>query len=224
MDSRINKHFQFLNILKYRKQKQKLLIFLQLYLLNFQVYPKYNQQTNYYQEFWKTYLMNEMMISKINELSTDNQVLDSKLNELEVILKLQYTKFVQHLKKEYQKLICMKNKKKNRRTSNEIEKSQICPYVECSKLYGSEVSLNLHIKLKHNGGNKTERERLAVIFFIYIYAFKYFNNLAFNMHGLRIRKINTILKFEFSSWIFTSIFFIISVLQIYFIQVFQRII
>jgi len=56
----------------------------------------------------------------------------------------------------------MKNKKKNRRTAVEIQKSHICPYVECQKLYGSEVSLNLHIKLKHNGGNKTERERLAV--------------------------------------------------------------
>ena len=34
------------------------------------------------------------------------------------------------------------------------------------KLYGSDVSLNLHIKIKHNGGNKTERENLAVNFFI----------------------------------------------------------
>ena len=57
----------------------------------------------------------------------------------------------------------MKNKKKNRRMAVEIDKSHICPYSECNKLYGSEVSLNLHIKLKHNGGNKTERERLAVI-------------------------------------------------------------
>ena len=30
-------------------------------------------------------------------------------------------------------------------------------------MYGSDVSLNLHIKLKHNGGNKTEREKVAVI-------------------------------------------------------------
>lgn len=39
-----------------------------------------------------------------------------------------------------------------------------CPYEDCKKTYGSEVSLNLHIKLKHNGGNKTEREKLAVQF------------------------------------------------------------
>lgn len=56
----------------------------------------------------------------------------------------------------------MKNKKKNRRNASEIDKNHQCPYTECNKLYGSEVSLNLHIKLKHNGGNKTERERLAV--------------------------------------------------------------
>ena len=56
-------------------------------------------------------------------------------------------------------------KKKNRRTANEIEKSHICPYESCNKLYGSDVSLNLHIKLKHNGGNKTEREKLAVSYY-----------------------------------------------------------
>jgi transcription elongation factor Elf1 len=56
----------------------------------------------------------------------------------------------------------MKNKKKIRRTASEIDKNFTCPYGDCNKLYGSEVSLNLHIKLKHNGGNKTERERLAV--------------------------------------------------------------
>ena len=29
------------------------------------------------------------------------------------------------------------------------------------KNYGSDVSLNLHMKLKHNSGTKTERESLA---------------------------------------------------------------
>lgn len=28
-------------------------------------------------------------------------------------------------------------------------------------MYGSEGSLNLHIKIKHNGGTKTDREKLA---------------------------------------------------------------
>ena len=52
-------------------------------------------------------------------------------------------------------------KKHNRRTAKEIERSFICPYQSCQKVYGSEGSLNLHIKIKHNGGNKTDREKLA---------------------------------------------------------------
>lgn len=46
----------------------------------------------------------------------------------------------------------------------EIEKNFLCPYDKCHRIYGSDVSLNLHIKLKHNGGNKTDREKLAVLF------------------------------------------------------------
>lgn len=52
-------------------------------------------------------------------------------------------------------------KKHVRRTAKEIERSYVCPYQNCSKVYGSEGSLNLHIKIKHNGGNKTDREKLA---------------------------------------------------------------
>jgi hypothetical protein len=37
----------------------------------------------------------------------------------------------------------------------------VCPYEGCDKKYASEGSLNLHIKQKHNGGNKTDREKLA---------------------------------------------------------------
>lgn len=48
-----------------------------------------------------------------------------------------------------------KSKKKNRRLDTEIKKEYFCPYQNCFKAYGSGVSLNLHIKTKHNGGNKT---------------------------------------------------------------------
>jgi len=113
------------------------------------MYPRYSKDTNYYQEFWKTYLLNEMMITKIKEFTGENKILGSKINELE------------NLHKEYAKLISLKNRKKIRRMNKEIEKNHMCSYPDCNKLYGSEVSLNLHIKLKHNGGNKTEREKLA---------------------------------------------------------------
>ena len=53
-------------------------------------------------------------------------------------------------------------KKKKRRTAIQINREFRCPYYNCFKSYGSDVSLNLHIKLKHGGGNKTDREKLAV--------------------------------------------------------------
>lgn len=48
-----------------------------------------------------------------------------------------------------------------RRCANEIQKSYPCPYGSCGKYYGSEGSLNLHLRLKHNAGSKTEREKTA---------------------------------------------------------------
>jgi hypothetical protein len=44
----------------------------------------------------------------------------------------------------------------------EIVKDYTCPYDNCYKVYGSDVSLNLHIKIKHGGGNKSDRDKLAV--------------------------------------------------------------
>lgn len=42
-----------------------------------------------------------------------------------------------------------------------IEKTYQCPFEKCGRTYGSDVSLNLHMKIKHNSGTKTEREALA---------------------------------------------------------------
>lgn len=52
-------------------------------------------------------------------------------------------------------------KRHHRRKHDEIQRKFNCPYEKCEKVYGSEGSLNLHIKLKHNGGNKTDREKIA---------------------------------------------------------------
>ena len=37
-----------------------------------------------------------------------------------------------------------------------------CTYPDCDRVYSSPVSMNLHIKIKHNGGTKKEREAYAV--------------------------------------------------------------
>jgi hypothetical protein len=48
------------------------------------VYPKYDKKMCYYQEFWKIYLMNEIMISKIKDYSVSNKEISGKIEELEV--------------------------------------------------------------------------------------------------------------------------------------------
>lgn len=53
-------------------------------------------------------------------------------------------------------------RKKHRRPDKDIVKSFRCPYDNCFRSYGSDVSMNLHIKGVHNGGTKTERHNLAV--------------------------------------------------------------
>ena len=55
-----------------------------------------------------------------------------------------------------------KGMKRSRRSAFEVDKNYPCPYPNCYKNYATEVSLNLHIKIKHNGGNKSERDRAAV--------------------------------------------------------------
>ena len=40
-------------------------------------------------------------------------------------------------------------KKRHRRIANEIARHYKCPIADCPKSYGSEGSLNQHIKIKH---------------------------------------------------------------------------
>ena len=83
------------------------------------------------------------MISKIKEYSDGNKILNKEVAELE------------EAEKEWAAIWTQKSKKKIRRTSDMIEKSYMCPFDRCLKSYGSDVSLNLHMKLKHNSGTKT---------------------------------------------------------------------
>lgn len=45
--------------------------------------------------------------------------------------------------------IAEEKRKRHRRTATEIARHYKCPVEECPKSYGSEGSLNQHIKLKH---------------------------------------------------------------------------
>jgi len=91
-------------------------------------------------------------------------------------------------------------KKHNRRCAKEIEKDEICPYSNCGKYYGSEGSLNLHMKLKHSGGNKTDREKLAKSMVICFSNNKAYPDLPINLPPGSIleeaKKLNIELSFE----------------------------
>lgn len=45
--------------------------------------------------------------------------------------------------------ILLQKQKRHRRTANEIERHYKCQVEQCGKLYGSEGSLNQHMKIKH---------------------------------------------------------------------------
>jgi len=53
------------------------------YIPTYSVYPKYDKKNCYYQEFWKVYLLNEIMIAKIKEYSDGNKILVKEVQELE---------------------------------------------------------------------------------------------------------------------------------------------
>ena len=83
------------------------------------------------------------MITKIKDYSIQNKQLNQDINELD------------EAEKEWNLLWTQKSKKKIRRTSDMIEKTYQCPFDKCGRTYGSDVSLNLHMKIKHNSGTKT---------------------------------------------------------------------
>ena len=50
------------------------------------VYPKFDRKCCYYQEFWKVYLLNEILISKVKDFSGVNKQLHADIDDVEVQL------------------------------------------------------------------------------------------------------------------------------------------
>lgn len=96
------------------------------------------------------------MESYCNELKSENEALKE---EIDIIIQ-------EEANRPRRKYKCSSEKRK-RRTVRELEMEFPCPYARCRKEYASELALNLHIRNKHNGGSKTERENLAVFFILF---------------------------------------------------------
>mmetsp|Transcript_14968 Transcript_14968/g.14559 ORF Transcript_14968/g.14559 Transcript_14968/m.14559 type:complete len:139 (-) Transcript_14968:514-930(-) len=105
-------------------------------------------------EFMNIYLMNEQILSQIEKVAQERNEELLKIFKIESFYQCNLDKF-------QSERYSSGRKKHNRRCANDIERRYKCPYPKCEKFYGSEGSLNLHIKIKHNGGNKTDREKLA---------------------------------------------------------------
>lgn len=114
--------------------------------------PKFEPSKDYYLEYWKTFM--DIKVAR-EELTQWSEKRNEKIREVLKIMKY-YDNNYEDLKENKPN----GRKKHNRRTAKEIMKDYKCPY-KCGKLYGSEGSLNLHMKLKHAGGNKTDREKTA---------------------------------------------------------------
>ena len=121
--------------------------------------PVYDPNKNYNDAYWSLFCQNESILAKIEDISLSR---DSYLKKI-LRIEEQYEHWHNNIgdnddSDEYQKNL---RKKHERRYAAEIAREYNCPYHGCEKMYGSEGSMNLHIKLKHKGGNKTDREKTA---------------------------------------------------------------
>ena len=117
--------------------------------------PEYEPKANYYKKYWELYFENEKLMEEVNLESKERNEVLKEIIGIETF----YDGNIEKLSSE--RYLHNGRKRHNRRCADELDKQFKCPYEGCSKLYGSEGSLNLHIKLKHNGGNKTDREKIA---------------------------------------------------------------
>ena len=117
--------------------------------------PSFNPGKSYYELYWDLYLQNEQLMKQVEFESMGRDDLLTSIVQIESF----YCENLEKLQSE--RYLHNGRKRHNRRCANDIQKTFTCPYDACQKVYGSEGSLNLHIKLKHNGGNKTDREKIA---------------------------------------------------------------
>lgn len=113
--------------------------------------PEFDPKTDYYQLYWTAFIENQVLLEQLKKKSEERN------NHFRNLIKMNISQCSMSNTEERKE----SRKKHNRRCAKEINKDERCPYPSCGKYYGSEGSLNLHMKLKHDGGNKTDREKLA---------------------------------------------------------------
>ena len=92
-------------------------------------------------EITEIYIKKIILSQKIQKLTLENKLIKSKIEKLEKKNFRKKKKFLE------------KKKKRIRKLKGEIIRNFKCETTGCKKSYGSENSLNQHIKLKHNNSD-----------------------------------------------------------------------
>jgi hypothetical protein len=98
-----------------------------------------DENFSYYHEYCRLFLANTVLLTEMRQLFSERNEFASRFGKLEKKGEeiRQGEKFENDRKKRF------------RRTANEIERHYRCPIDTCQRSYGSEGSLNQHIKIKH---------------------------------------------------------------------------
>lgn len=116
--------------------------------------PDYDRTKDYHTEFYNIFCQNQSLMQRVEMEARDrNDIMMQimKINEF----------YDQNIEKRLGDRYESGRKIHERRKMCELKREFKCPYENCDKVYASEGAVNLHIKNKHHGGNKTEREKLA---------------------------------------------------------------
>lgn len=115
-----------------------------------------------YGDYCKLYLANMNLVAKVKFLNNDNHFLRTKIDRIEqrqiaAEKEETYKSVCKTPQKEERKIVDAEEQsarsdnglKRKRKKKTEVERAYICSFPTCGKGYGSENSLNQHIKFKH---------------------------------------------------------------------------
>ena len=109
--------------------------------------------SDYYDEFCRQYLANMTLVTKIKELTDNNDLIRNKICNLESMEKLgpdsELADNLDNNNNDGQSTDSDKKKLRKRKKKGEVTRAFECPVDSCNKGYGSENSLNQHLKIKH---------------------------------------------------------------------------
>ena len=116
--------------------------------------PAYDPNKSYESEYFKLFMENQRILEKLDRVAADKTDTEIKILKISDYYDQNESKWTIDRHANGRKIVI-------RKTRAELNCDFECPYSSCDKAYASEGSLNLHIKRKHNGGNKTDREKIA---------------------------------------------------------------